>query len=182
MIGEMRDAETIDTAMKAAETGHLLISTLHTPDAQSTIMRMMAMFPPEEQEVVRIRLAESLHAVVSQRLLPRADGQRARGGGEVMINTPTIRDLILENRMGRSATTSRKGASSTACRRSTSTSPSWCAARERGDHAGRRSRHAGRASAVAAALAGHGPHVAAVGDEAGGDAGGDESVAVWRER
>ena len=67
MIGEMRDAETIDTAIKAAETGHLLISTLHTPDAQSTIMRIMAMFPPEEQEVVRIRLAETLHAVVSQR-------------------------------------------------------------------------------------------------------------------
>ena len=63
MIGEMRDAETIDTAIKAAETGHLLMSTLHTPDAQSTILRIMAMFPPEEQEVVRIRLAESLHAV-----------------------------------------------------------------------------------------------------------------------
>src|SRR5690606_22284975 len=96
MIGEMRDAETIDTAMKAAETGHLLISTLHTPDAQSTIMRIMAMFPPEEQDVVRIRLAESLYAVVSQRLLPRADGRGRVPACEIMINTPTIRELILD--------------------------------------------------------------------------------------
>ena len=100
MIGEMRDAETIDTALKAAETGHLLMSTLHTPDAQSTILRMIAMFPPEEQEVVRVRLAESLAAVVSQRLLPRADGKGRAAAVEVMIVTPTIRDLIIENRIG----------------------------------------------------------------------------------
>jgi len=96
LIGEMRDAETIDTAMKAAETGHLLISTLHTPDAQSTIMRIVAMFPPEEQTVVRMRLAESLHAVVSQRLLPCANGQGRVVACEVMIVTSTIRDLIAE--------------------------------------------------------------------------------------
>ncbi len=95
-IGEMRDAETVDTGMKAAETGHLLFSTLHTPDAQSTILRMMAMFPPEEQEVVRVRLAETLHAVVSQRLLPRADGHGRVVAAEIMIVTATIRDLILE--------------------------------------------------------------------------------------
>ncbi|HKG95227.1 MAG TPA: PilT/PilU family type 4a pilus ATPase [Gemmatimonadaceae bacterium] len=100
MIGELRDAETVDTAMKAAETGHLLLSTLHTPDAQSTILRIMAMFPPEEQDVVRVRLGESLHAVVSQRLLPRADGKGRAVAAEVMIVTPTIRDLILENRIG----------------------------------------------------------------------------------
>ncbi len=94
LIGEMRDPETIDTAMKAAETGHLLISTLHTPDAQSTIMRIVAMFPPDEQTVVRMRLAESLHAVVSQRLLPRANGQGRVVACEVMIVTSTIRDLI----------------------------------------------------------------------------------------
>jgi twitching motility protein PilT len=99
MIGEMRDAETIDTALKAAETGHLLMSTLHTPDAQSTILRMIAMFPPEEQEVVRIRLAESLAAVISQRLLPRADGKGRAAAVEVMMVTPTIRDLIVENRI-----------------------------------------------------------------------------------
>jgi twitching motility protein PilT len=96
MIGEMRDAETIDTAMKAAETGHLLISTLHTPDAQSTVMRIMAMFPPEEQDVVRIRLAESLQAVVSQRLLRRASGVGRVPACEVMINTGTIRELMLD--------------------------------------------------------------------------------------
>ncbi len=96
LIGEMRDAETIDTAMKAAETGHLLISTLHTPDAQSTILRIVAMFPPEEQLVVRTRLAESLHAVVSQRLLPRKGGQGRVVAAEVMIVTSTIRDLIAE--------------------------------------------------------------------------------------
>jgi twitching motility protein PilT len=96
LIGEMRDAETVDTGMKAAETGHLLLSTLHTPDAQSTILRIMAMFPPEEQEVVRVRLAETLQAVVSQRLLPRADGHGRVVAAEVMVVTATIRDLILE--------------------------------------------------------------------------------------
>jgi twitching motility protein PilT len=96
MIGEMRDAETVDTAIKAAETGHLLMSTLHTPDAQSTILRIMAMFPPAEQEVIRIRLAESLHAVISQRLLPKRSGKGRVVATEVMINTPSIKDLILE--------------------------------------------------------------------------------------
>lgn len=94
LIGELQDAETIDTAMKAAETGHLLISTLHTPDATTTVARIVAMFPPEEQEIARIRLADSLHAVVSQRLLPRADGKGRVAALEVMIVTSTIRDLI----------------------------------------------------------------------------------------
>jgi twitching motility protein PilT len=98
VLGELRDAESIDTACKAAETGHLLMATVHTPDAQSTIMRMVSMFPPEEQDVVRIRLAESLHAVISQRLLPRADGRGRVVAAEVMIVTPTIRDLILDGK------------------------------------------------------------------------------------
>jgi twitching motility protein PilT len=98
MIGEMRDAETIDTAIKAAETGHLLISTLHTPDAQSTILRIMAMFPPEEQEVVRIRLSETLHAVVSQRLLPRADGNGRAVAAEILIVTPAVKDMIADGK------------------------------------------------------------------------------------
>ena len=98
MIGEMRDAETVDTAIKAAETGHLLISTLHTPDAQSTILRIMAMFPPEEQEVVRIRLSESLHSVISQRLLPRADGKGRAVAAEVLIVTPAVRDMIADGK------------------------------------------------------------------------------------
>jgi twitching motility protein PilT len=96
MIGEMRDAETVDTAIKAAETGHLLMSTLHTPDAQSTILRIMAMFAPEEQDVIRIRLAESLYAVISQRLLPKRSGKGRVVAAEIMINTPTIKDIILE--------------------------------------------------------------------------------------
>jgi twitching motility protein PilT len=98
MIGEMRDAETIDTAIKAAETGHLLISTLHTPDAQSTILRIMAMFPPEEQEVVRTRLSETLHSVVSQRLLPRADGKGRAVAAEILIVTPAVRDMIADGK------------------------------------------------------------------------------------
>ncbi len=98
MIGEMRDAETIDTAIKAAETGHLLISTLHTPDAQSTILRIMAMFPPEEQEVVRIRLSETLNSVVSQRLLPRADGKGRAVAAEILIVTPAVRDMIADGK------------------------------------------------------------------------------------
>ena len=100
LIGEMRDSETIDTALKAAETGHLLMSTLHTPDAVTTIMRIIAMFPPEEQDVVRIRIAESLNAVISQRLLPRRDGNGRVVAAEVMVVTPAIRDLILESRIG----------------------------------------------------------------------------------
>jgi len=94
LIGEMRDAETIDTAMKAAETGHLLISTLHTSDATTTVARIVAMFPPEEQAVTRMRLADSLQAVISQRLLPRADGKGRCVALEVMIATAAIRDLI----------------------------------------------------------------------------------------
>jgi twitching motility protein PilT len=99
VLGELRDTETIDTAMKAAETGHLLLATVHTPDAQATIMRIVSMFPPEEQEVVRIRLSESLHAVVSQRLLQRKDGEGRAVACEIMINTPTIADLILNQRV-----------------------------------------------------------------------------------
>jgi twitching motility protein PilT len=96
LIGEMRDAETVDISMKAAETGHLLISTLHTADAATTVARIIAMFPPEEQDVVRVRLAESLHAVVSQRLLPRADGKGRVAALEIMMVTPTIRELMLD--------------------------------------------------------------------------------------
>jgi len=94
LIGEMRDAETIDTAMKAAETGHVVISTLHTPDAVTTVSRIVSMFPPEEQEIARLRLSEALQAIVSQRLLPRADGHGRVAALEIMICTGTVRDLI----------------------------------------------------------------------------------------
>ena len=94
LIAEMRDADTIDTALKAAETGHLVISSLHTPDAVSTITRLVSMFPPEEQEVTRLRVGEALQAVVSQRLLPRADGHGRVPAVEVLICTAVARDLM----------------------------------------------------------------------------------------
>jgi twitching motility protein PilT len=101
LIGEMRDVETVDTAMKAAETGHVLISTLHTPDATTTIARSIAMFSPDEQDVARSRFADSLHAVISQRLLPREDEEGRCPALEIMICTPAIRDLIRDrNRVG----------------------------------------------------------------------------------
>src|SRR5438552_206581 len=94
LIGEMRDAETVDTALKAAETGHVLVSTLHTPDAVTTVNRIISMFPPEEQDIARLRLSEALHAVVSQRLLPRADGRGRAAALEVLLATGTARDMI----------------------------------------------------------------------------------------
>lgn len=95
LIGEMRDTESIDIALKAAETGHLVISTLHTRDAASTISRLLAVFPKAEQEIVRIRLAESLRAVISQRLLPIKDDTRRVLAAEVMMVTGAIQDCIL---------------------------------------------------------------------------------------
>ena len=96
LVGEMRDTETIDIALKAAETGHLLLSTLHTQSAVKTLSRIIAVFQPEEQEMVRVRLAESIAAVISQRLLPRKDGRGRVPAVEVMVATPTIRELIRE--------------------------------------------------------------------------------------
>lgn len=96
LIGEMRDTTTIDTAMKAAETGHLVFSTLHTTNAVQTVSRIIAVFPPHEQEMVRVRLSENLVAVISQRLLPRKEGNGRIVAAEVMIVTSTIRDAILD--------------------------------------------------------------------------------------
>ncbi|MGH7475761.1 MAG: type IV pilus twitching motility protein PilT [Longimicrobiales bacterium] len=96
LVGEMRDTETIDTAMKAAETGHLVLSTLHTQNAVKTISRVIAVFPPHEQGMLRVRLAESLNAVVSQRLLPRKDRKGRVAALEIMIVTATIREAMLD--------------------------------------------------------------------------------------
>ncbi len=96
LIGEMRDTETIDTALKAAETGHVVISTLHTQNAFQTLTRLLAVFPRDEQEIIRIRLAESLHSVVSQRLLPKKEGKGRVVAVEVMLVTGTIRECILD--------------------------------------------------------------------------------------
>jgi twitching motility protein PilT len=94
MVGEMRDVETIDITLKAAETGHLVFSTAHTTDAAKTIQRILAAFPATEQNMVRIRLAECLRAVVSQRLLPRADGNGLIPAVETMVVTRVIQDCI----------------------------------------------------------------------------------------
>jgi twitching motility protein PilT len=96
LVGEMRDTETIDIALKAAETGHLVLSTLHTQSAVKTLSRIVAVFPREEQEMVRVRLAESIVAVISQRLLPRKDAVGRIPAVEIMRATATIRDLIRE--------------------------------------------------------------------------------------
>jgi twitching motility protein PilT len=96
LVGEMRDYETIRTALLAAETGHLVFSTLHTLDAKETINRIVQMFPPHEQNAVRLQLAEILQAIVSQRLLPRADGKGMIPACEVLINTPRIKDMIID--------------------------------------------------------------------------------------
>ncbi len=96
LIGEMRDTETIDTALKAAETGHLVVSTLHTQNAFQTITRLLAVFPRDEQEIIRIRLAESLNAVISQRLLPKKEGKGRVVACEIMLVTGTVRECILD--------------------------------------------------------------------------------------
>lgn len=97
LIGELRDAETAQTALQAAESGHLVLSTLHTIDAAETVGRMVEFFPPEKQEVIRAILAGVLRGVVSQRLLPRVDGGRV-AAVEVMVMNARIADLIREGR------------------------------------------------------------------------------------
>ena len=93
LIGEMRDKITIETALKASETGHLVISTLHTRNAVQTISRVIAVFPPEEQDMIRVRMSESLQAVISQRLVRRKRGGRI-AAMEIMPVTGTMRDCI----------------------------------------------------------------------------------------
>jgi twitching motility protein PilT len=94
LVGEMRDPETIETALLAAETGHLVMSTLHTLDATETINRIISAFPPHQQKQIRIQLASVLKAVVSQRLVPRADGKGRVAAVEIMKTTARIKELI----------------------------------------------------------------------------------------
>ena len=96
LVGEMRDFETIETALLAAETGHLVFSTLHTLDATETINRIIAVFPPHHQPQIRIQLAGVLKAVISQRLIPKADGIGRAAAVEVMVSTAFIRDCIVD--------------------------------------------------------------------------------------
>jgi twitching motility protein PilT len=94
LIGEIRDLETLDTALKAADTGHLVFSTLHTMDATQTINRVLSFYPPHQQAEVRFSLASALQAVVSLRLVPRADKAGRIPACEVLINTAAVRDNI----------------------------------------------------------------------------------------
>jgi twitching motility protein PilT len=94
LVGEMRDFETIETALTAAETGHLVMSTLHTLDATETINRIISVFPPHQQKQVRLQLAAILKAVISQRLVPRADGRGRVPALEVLVSTAYTRELI----------------------------------------------------------------------------------------
>ncbi len=97
LIGEMRDVETIETALHAAETGHLVMSTMHTLDTSETVNRMVSVFPPHYQKEIRNLVSTVLRWVVSQRLLERADGKGRVPACEIMCVTPRIKDLIKEN-------------------------------------------------------------------------------------
>jgi twitching motility protein PilT len=94
LIGEIRDLETLDAALKAADTGHMVFSTLHTMDATQTIQRVLSFYPPHQQAEVRFSLANALQAVVSQRLVPRADKPGRIPAVEILINTAAVRDQI----------------------------------------------------------------------------------------
>jgi twitching motility protein PilT len=96
LVGEMRDFETIETALTAAETGHLVMSTLHTVDATETINRIISAFPPYHQRQVRLQLASIIKGIVSQRLVPKADGLGRVPAAEVMVSTARIRECVIE--------------------------------------------------------------------------------------
>jgi twitching motility protein PilT len=99
LVGEMRDLETIRTAITAAETGHLVFATLHTPDAPQTVDRIIDVFPTEQQRQIRIQLASVLISVLSQRLVPRIDGRGRAMALEIMINTPAVANLIRQEKI-----------------------------------------------------------------------------------
>jgi len=96
VVGEMRDLETISTALTAAETGHLVLATLHTPDAPQTIERIIDVFPAHQQQQVRLQLSACLQGVASQILLPRASGEGRALASEILVATPAVRNLIRE--------------------------------------------------------------------------------------
>jgi twitching motility protein PilT len=98
LVGEMRDLETIATALTAAETGHLVFATLHTQDAAQTVDRIVDVFPPDQQQQVRVQLSVSLQGIVTQQLLPTADGTGRTVATEVLVPTPAVRNLIREGK------------------------------------------------------------------------------------
>ena len=98
LVGEMRDLETISTALTAAETGHLVFATLHTQDTAQTVDRIVDVFPPEQQQQVRVQLSVALQGIVTQQLLPTADGQGRCCAAEILVPTPEVRNLIREGK------------------------------------------------------------------------------------
>jgi twitching motility protein PilT len=96
LVGEMRDHETVDIALKAAETGHLVLSTVHTTDAVKTIGRLLSFFPGDEQQITRQRIAETLKGTISQRLLPKAEGAGQVLAMEIMVQTKTVQEFIID--------------------------------------------------------------------------------------
>jgi twitching motility protein PilT len=98
LVGEMRDLETISTALTAAETGHLVFATLHTQDTAQTVDRIVDVFPPDQQQQVRVQLSVSLQGIVTQQLLPTADGTGRTVATEVLVPTPAVRNLIREGK------------------------------------------------------------------------------------
>jgi twitching motility protein PilT len=96
LVGEVRNLETMSTALMAADTGHVVMSTLHTTDVVQSIQRVISFYPPHQHDEVRMGLAANLRAVVSQRLIPRRDGAGRIPAIEVMITTPTVREYILD--------------------------------------------------------------------------------------
>ena len=98
LVGEMRDLETISTALTAAETGHLVFATLHTQDTAQTVDRIVDVFPPEQQQQVRVQLSVALQGIVTQPLLPTADGQGRAVAAEILVPTPAVRNLIREGK------------------------------------------------------------------------------------
>jgi twitching motility protein PilT len=109
LVGEMRDLETIGTAITAAETGHLVFATLHTQDAPKSVERIIDVFPSHQQQQVRVQLAASLQAVVAQQLLPAANGRSRLAAVEVMVATPAIRNLIREGKVHQIASAMQAG-------------------------------------------------------------------------
>ena len=109
LVGEMRDLETIQTALTAAETGHLVFATLHTQDCPQTIDRMIDVFPPHQQEQIRVQIASTIQGIVTQQLLLRRDGRDRCVACEVLVPTPAIRNLIREGKTHQIYTTMQTG-------------------------------------------------------------------------
>jgi Tfp pilus assembly pilus retraction ATPase PilT len=154
LVGEMRDLETVSSAITAAQTGHLVLSTIHTTNTIQIISRILDLYPPHQQNQVRLQLAETLKGAISQRLLPLADGSGRVAAQEILVVTPHIQKAIEDNSLVDVTTPSAPG-NFTACRPLTRP---WCSLQPGKDQAGgrhgrrlqprgihaRRARHRGR--------------------------------------